>query len=338
MDNFKFKVNGIQTNIQAVLEPFHPGRTNGYGIGTISGLNTTTSSPGFQVDGTQGKVGRATCNERYTKNNVDIFKSSGGFSIVTPGLIIPSDYCALARYQFFSSNQSGTYNFNNIPIPDWASYIRVLLIGAGGGGVSGSGFDRGGGGAGEFVLMEADVKNGPNTYSIQIGQGGSGVFSGGGSAGGPTALYNIGNEPISAQGGSGGPSGAGGSTPIAGQMTYNFQNGFNTSVAVFTRSDGARVIRAEGAHGTSNGGGSSTTFGPAVGYFPKTLDDWFGFEMNGSSQISLVHEKINNQHGIGGDQYGTSGKDGCACVFYFAVKPDDWVLPSFPIGTVWQGP
>ena len=47
--------------------------------------------------------------------------------------------------------------------------------------------------------MESKCTGG--TYSIQIGH--DWLSSGGGSAGGGTALYNIGNEPIGAEGGSG---------------------------------------------------------------------------------------------------------------------------------------
>ena len=78
MDNFKFKVNGIQTNIQAVSEPYHPFKTTVMNS-NISGFNATTSSPGFQVDGTNGQAGNATCNEYYMKtvmiflNQLEVF-------------------------------------------------------------------------------------------------------------------------------------------------------------------------------------------------------------------------------------------------------------------------
>ena len=313
MDNFKFKVNGIQTNIQAVSEPYHPFKNNGYGIGNISGFNATTSSPGFQVDGTNGQAGNATCNEYYMKNSYDIFKSIGGFS---SNLSIPNDYGALARYHFFSSNQSGTYNFNNIAIPGWASYIRVFLIGAGGGGGGAGG--GGGGGAGEFVFMESKCTGG-STYSIQIGQGGSGSSSGGGSAGGGTALYNIGNEPIGAEGGSGGPLGAGGSTPV-----WTYPTAY--PVALYTRTDDAIVIRAKGEKGSPVAGGQRTHV--QYNNYNYSLDSWFGFEMSGSTQQQLVHEMINAGYGRGGNQYGSTGENGCACVFYFGVKPSHLVFPQ----------
>ena len=301
MDNFKFTAsNGIQTDIKEVLNIFTPGSSSEFG--TFTDL-ITHPPENISVDQTGGQAGVGTTNNNYTRNGVDIFSQADSFSAP---YVTRDKYGPLANYKFFSFVSSP---YIDVPIPQWASYLRVFLIGGGGGAnkvLSG--------GAGEFVLKQIGPLSGTsNTYKIVVGQGGeSGDDFFTAKDGGWTRFYL--NQELSprakAWNGTSGNS-------DTGEPGY----GGGTTKQSFTE------VHDQGRNGNPNGyGGSGTN---------HDYDRHYGFLVGAhSAQIGQgVVKEMNGQinYGGGGNTYDSThtphhGQPGCACVFYFAGKPPDWTL------------
>ena len=297
MDNFKFTAsNGIQTDIKEVLNIFTPGSSSGFG--TFTDL-ITQPAENISVDQTGGQAGVGTTNNNYTRNGVDIFSQADSF--LAP-YVTRDKYGPLANYKFFSSSLS------DVPIPQWASYLRVFLIGGGGGAnkvLSG--------GAGEFVLKQIGPLSGTsNTYKIVVGQGGAhrnDFFTAG--AGGWTLFYL--NQESSPR-------------AKAWNGTSGSSDGDNFGYGGGTSFQSSTEVHGQGGNGSPNGYGGYGT--------EHSYDRHYGFLVGThSAQIGQgVVKEMNGQINYGGGGNKTvldlphDGQHGCACVFYFAGKPPDWTL------------
>jgi len=174
----------------------------------------------------------------------------------------------------FASPQSANYQafYGGGTTQDWikprgASMVRMLLIGAGGGG-SNSTFHTGGG-SGAITTWIGPAIFIPDQLKVVIGAGGAGGVGGGGgslgSAGTATSIYwqgpsaSAGYLLLTANGGSGGANGAGGAAGIASSNNYFGASGIFNSIAGQAGATGA--ITAPTTIFLSGGAGGSTTTG-----------------------------------------------------------------------------
>lgn len=153
---------------------------------------------------------------------------------------------------------AGTHSWT---APCGVSKVTVELWGGGGaGGGVNSGNTRpnaGGGGAGGGYVKRVDYPVIPgNTYSIQVGSGGTGATDANGTAG--QSSFFISNATISATGGNGGTrsqtanvSGAGGSAKVTGNV------GFTTGFSFYGGAGGTGVSGSSGGGGGGSAGSSS---------------------------------------------------------------------------------
>ena len=309
MDNFKFTAsNGIQTNVKEVLNIFTPGTLNGFG--NFTNLITQPTED-VSVDQTDGQAGIGTTNNSYTRNGVDIFSQNDSFNAP---YVFKSTYGPLAKYDFFE-DPDHTYNIN---IPSWASYLRVFLIGGGGG----SNIDYGGG-AGEFLLKQIGPLSGTNnSYRIIIGKGGTSTYSTFTPGSGESTWFYLNQEYAPRA------RAFGGAGPVSAGDGPGYGGGSN--------SEDLTEVRGKGNDGGANNvgyqyGGSGTVTG---------VDRHYGFLVGAHSEVSgegIVFEMSGEiNYGGGGNSTSTSdlpysGTHGCACVFYFAGKPPDWNLSGSPV-------
>jgi len=324
MSNFKFKTaNGSDVSLNEITHQNIGISGNGYPLSNIGNFYPSLI---FSSDGTSGRAGVTTCNNSYKIYGKDIlnegFITSGGGS-----------GGALGAYRFFTTTT------NNVDIPPWCNYLRILLIAGGGGG---GGVEMGymGGGAGQLTLVELPVSFVSNMtkYVIIVGGGGAastGDFAAGdggytsfNSAGGAASAY------FDAQGGHG----ASGNSLISGQ------GGGDDTRIIGPDAANPLQIYARGVDGTTTGGpgnlgkggigAGSPPLGPNGG-IPPLVNEWdlhFGFYVGRMGEPhALVKEMANIQsifsaYGKGGD-HSSSGNNGCACVFYFPHQPPSLILP-----------
>ena len=202
MDNFKFRSfpNSTLTNIQDVAVNYN-NKANGYPHADYGNFYSSNQIRNV-VDGTIKKEGVTTCNFAYTNNSVDILVSES----------------VLAHYDFYDT--PGTY-YGNAP-PDWCNYMKVFLIGGGGGGTKSYQlappitpiYCGDGGGAGAQVISGVEILYPGQRPTITVGSGGStdntslGILNSEadpGGNGGSSKIYIAGaNLTIVAEGGEGG--------------------------------------------------------------------------------------------------------------------------------------
>lgn len=146
----------------------------------------------------------------------------------------------------------------SVPIPSWAAFLEVVVLGGGGGGHSGgtAGFYGEGGGAGKWaaVIWErgTDFTDATTSVAFTIGAGGAGgSFLGNGSNGGASTATVDGNS-LSADGGAGGDAFRfGGHTVGVGPGTYTLNE------QVYVGGGDQNVYQSGGAAPGGGGGGGN---------------------------------------------------------------------------------
>lgn len=319
MSNFKFKTaNGSDVSLNEITHQNIGISGNGYPLSNIGNFYPSLI---FSSDGTSGRAGVTTCNNSYKIYGKDIlnegFITSGGGS-----------GGALGAYRFFTQSE------NNVDIPPWCNYLRILLI-AGGGGGGGAWTNYMGGGAGQLTLVELPVSFVFNMtkYVIIVGGGGgasTGDFAAG--SGGDTS-FNSTSVTYYAQGGHG----------ASGNPANSGQGGGDDTRIIGPDAANPLQIYARGVDGTTTGGSGGLGKGgigagsPPLGGggSPPLVNEWdlhFGFYVGRMGEPhALVKEMANIQsifsaYGKGGD-HSSSGNNGCACVFYFPHQPPSLILP-----------
>ena len=307
MSNFKFKAaNGSDVSLNEITHPFTPGVGTGY---APSHMNYWYPSLIFNSDGTPGQAGITTCNNSYNINDQDILND--GYKSIE----FPPGKGALGAYRFFTQSE------NNVDIPPWCHYLRILLIAGGGGGHATSGY---GGGAGQLTLVELPVGT-MTKYIITVGPGGAITSPGGPVTSGDGHLTSFNTAagtpfPYKSAYFDAGPGGGGQpGWPGAG-------GGSNNIIYPDVSNDDPLQVYAEGAAAQLNKGGYGA--GPTI----QGWDIHFGFYVGRmEEQTALVKEMVNlpnksHTYGRGGDA-NSPGMPGCACVFYFPHQPPPLIIP-----------
>lgn len=162
-----------------------------------------------------------------------------------------------------SVTTAGAYNY---PIPPWALYLDVIMLGAGGGGAGGNSFgaDGRGGGAGTWgafrLVRGADIPWTESNFTGTVGTGGGGGSrgNGSGSGGGATTITSPSFGTFTAPGGSGGS----GTNPVGG-TAFNGASPGNYSFQGKTYPGGGQV--GKNTDGSPPGGGGGAGSGGAFG-------------------------------------------------------------------------
>jgi hypothetical protein len=213
-------------------------------------------------------------------------------TISIPPVGAQTAFAAIATQVFTAT---GTYTPNAL-----MRYVRVRMVGPGGGGGGADGVNSGGvvsgagGGAGEYAEGYFDAATIGASQSITIGaQGAAGSTTGAGGAGGTTSLGSL----MSVNGGGGG--GGTGNGAIASQQDYLAGSGGTGGTGGFLRIQGG--AGSGGVIDTYNDGSSFTSYtsgrgGPSMlGMPPK------GQNVGSSGAGSDVTGSTGNNYGAGGN-------------------------------------
>ena len=321
MSNFKFKAaNGSDVSLNEITHQHIIGISgNGYPLSNIGNFYPSLI---FSSDGTSGRAGVTTCNNSYKIDGKDIlnegFITSGGGS-----------GGALGAYRFFTQTE------NNVDIPPWCNYLRILLI-AGGGAGGNTWTGPMGGGAGQLTLVELPVSFVFNMtkYVITVGLGGAPSTGNSAAGDGGGTSFNSAGAAASASYGAQGGYGASGNPSTSGQGGGDVTQ----TIAQDAASLRPLQIYARGVNGTTTGKGGIGAGSPPLCAncgIPPLVNEWdlhFGFYVGRMGEPhALVKEMVNIQsifsaYGKGGDQ-SSNGGPGCACVFYFPHQPPPLNIP-----------
>ena len=335
--SFNFKAeNGTDTSITEVTTDIS--KDNGYGA--TSSLYQKYGSGGFMVkDGTHKQEGVTSTNGNYLTGTSDTLVNSK----------------ALAKYEFITTTPGTSWR-----IPDWCNYIKVFLIGGGGGGAEKHPLPFGyysagtGGGCGQLAVAGIKVTGG-STYNVIIGAGGtanptSSGFGNKGGDGGDTVFYYPAGAPfvsITAKGGKGGwgaqtwlnnANGWGGGQDGGGNTNRNLDHSYDiTDVnywASFYSGKPSTIVYIN----SPVPGGTGTEINPGGKGFAQGVESEYGFYpdpvANPINTPGLVREMAQHYasasgYGRGGDgaagfqcepHHPSPGAAGCACVFYFPFE------------------
>ena len=291
MDNFKFRSfpSNTLTNIQDVAVNYN-NKSNGYPHADYGNFSSSGEIRNV-VDGTGMQEGVTTCNNAYTNNGDDILKGES----------------VLAHYDFY--NTPGTY-YGNAP-PDWCDYMKVFLIGGGGGGARSfqslapfsTLYCGDGGGAGEQVIIGVENPHPGSGLKPTITVGSGGTTEEG-------AQSNILFEYAD-------PGGNGGSSQFSYSSTSSSASGGNGGLNSF--SSGA-FPSDSGAGGNAGGHGNDTEIRDNRVGLPGSLKGVYKVSGNSSTRTYTTrpgglpyHTSGVNAGGVGAltqtqaEQYGFSG-------------------------------
>lgn len=203
-------------------------------------------------------------------------------------------------YEFYSGGNPTTANtmVKSWQKPIGITWIRMLLIGAGGGGGPGTSVTAGGGGAsGNYVTWQGPAAVVPNYLNIQCGTAGLGAVGGGSqTAGGSTIITwrgntsNTGYTLLTASGGGFGSNGTGGTAAAVNTTTPFGVSGNYSSVAGQAGSFGAAILASTTTFLSGGAGGGAS----ALNGFTATAN--YGYASTGGTA-----------NGTGGLQTGGGG-------------------------------
>jgi len=261
-DRLKIYVNGVEQAYSGTPPPQHHQATmDGCSIGNpgdeidgymsefhfIDGTALTPSS--FGETGTYGEWKPKeydTADGAYGTNGFYLnFKNEG--TIAATGGTITTD----GDYKVHTFNANGT--FEPTSVPDTEGWVEYLIIGGGGGGGRGAEYNAIGGGGGAGGYLSGYFQVSATTYSIVVGDGGTG------------SVYDNTSAPWGAIGDNGDDSTAFGYTADGGGL-----GGSYNSAGADGGSGGGTGLRSSGysphtggsaTAGQGNNGGSGTTFG-----------------------------------------------------------------------------
>lgn len=331
--SFNFKAeNGTDTSITEVTTSIS--KDNGYGA-TLLNPYQKYGSEGFMVkDGTDKQEGVTTTNKNYLTGTSDTLVNSK----------------ALAKYEFITTTTSRY-------IPDWCNYIKVFLIGGGGGGaekypinpILHTYWAGTGGGCGQLAVAGIKVTGG-YTYNVHIGAGGTATHGSrgygykGGDGGETRFEYSDTSVTIRAKGGKGGwgamtalndRNGWGGGQDGGGNTNRNLDHSYDiTDVnywAKFYSGKPSHILYINASPHVCN-------INPGGKGFAQGVETKYGFYPDPVSNASLTPGLVREmaQHYASASGYGRGGNGsagltcsstipspgagGCACVFYFPFQ------------------
>lgn len=306
------------------------------GFGAITTLFKSFGSAGYITkDGTVSQEGVTTTCNSYNNTSTGTPKDT---------LTVSQ---ALADYRFFAiQTEGGNANFSDQLIPNWCNYIKVFLIGGGGGGAKPydatfATFAGTGGGCGQLVVAGIEV-NGGSKFTVNLGHGGA-PSSGDSLAAsdGEHSKFSIQGTNITVQalGGKGGWAawhapgfagyGLGGGQATRDQDHVDHNSSGNIKKRIFY---------------SGNSGSRKHTYYQNTGYlinpggagFARKVQDYYNFystsassprnSNNGIVQEMRVSYMLRDGYGIGGDGQASGqalareGLPGCCCVFFFPSR------------------
>ena len=253
--------------------------------GTVTGINATSSSINFNLQGTAGAFDPFNV-ATSTGSTTFIVKQSGNVGV---GLSAPGDtldvsgtfnVSAPAGAMFTATGgtitTSGSYTIhtftsNGTFTPSTSGNIDFLVIGGGGGGAGGGG---GGGGAGGYqystnvavtaqgytVTVGAGGDNGTGAQFGHAGNGGNSVFDSITANGGGGGGNNESDGQAGASGGGGGSAGGGNHPGGAGTAGQGNNGGHDDAVSPYGTGGGggASAVGADASGGVAGAGGNGT--------------------------------------------------------------------------------
>ena len=248
---------------------------------------------------------------------------------------ITPTYITLNQYLYAFTSITSNYTFTCTE----DITCDILMIGGGGGGGSSAGY--GGGGAGALVFMKSAVLP-AGTYTLYVGNGGSGGVSGTGNKGGETKITLNGTDILVAEGGGGGGGGNGGSGG-GGVANPGIANNPGTSKIVYYGVTGIKygnnggTASAGDGEGGGGGGGGAGTAGIA-GNISLTNRAYGGDGRTNAIINNITYDFVNvfgtNTYGINNDNNNTRYFAGGGGGYYYNITQSNIVEPVLSITPV----
>ena len=214
------------------------------------------------------------------------------------------------EYRVHTFTNVGSSTFEVTDLGDSTGEVEYLVVGGGGGGAS-----RHGGGGGAGGLIQGSLSISPQSYSVSIGNGGSGAPSGGttrGDLGEDSSLFGLiaigggfGNGDSNIDGGSGGSGGSGGGA--RGNTTGSGGSGQQpNSTNGGLGNDGGGVI----GNGTGGGGGGAMQVGETGNGDGSGGTGGDGIDLSGTFGIAFGENGFFAGGGGGGGREGPEKQGG----------------------------